>query len=88
MPIQIVESRNKYKNFNFVVEVLVRLKEYKLAIIGGGSLSQADKGLIKYNIGNNYEHLVVLDNIELNKQYNKVFCLFYPTSYEGLGFQY
>jgi len=79
-----VGARDYYKNFDFVVESLKNTK-YKLAICGK-PLSGKEERLLVSSLGkNSFKVFSHLSNIELNRLYNSVFCLLYPSSYEGFG---
>jgi len=80
-----VGSREEYKNFQIVIELLAKAKEYDLIIIGGKDLNQQEKFQLENKAKNRYEHLKGLNNQELNILYNLAFCLIYPSSYEGFG---
>ncbi len=80
-----VGARSKYKNFEFVVELLNHLAKYKLIVVGN-ILSSAEKGAISKNL---LDRIVVANNIsnnDLNILYNYAHALLYPSSYEGFGF--
>lgn len=78
-----VGGRKGYKNFEFTVKALRKTK-YKL-LICGTPLSNSEKQLLDYNLKNRYIIIEYPSNEELNKIYNSVFCLLYPSSYEGFG---
>lgn len=77
-----VGQRNGYKNFQIVIEVIEKKKEFKLVLVGGGPLSKDEKNKLK-NI--NYKHHQNISNTELNVLYNNSFALIYPSLYEGFG---
>jgi mannosyltransferase len=79
-----IGDRSAYKNFNVVVNVLKKLTNYYLVIVGGGRFSQKELDFIEE--GNvRIKHFQGIDNVKLNTLYNKAFCLVYPSSYEGFG---
>ena len=79
-----VGARDSYKNFRFVVESLKDTK-YSLAICGK-PLSNEEISLLNNHLGERrYKLFVNADNQTLNQLYNSVFCLVYPSSYEGFG---
>jgi mannosyltransferase len=80
-----VGARSGYKNFIEAVKALSSRKEFSLQIIGGGKLSMDEIALLEKYVPSRYEHLVNLDNIQLNIIYNNAFCLLYPSLYEGFG---
>ena len=79
-----VGARGGYKNFRFVVEAL-KNTPFKLAVCGK-PLSLEEQQLIDSTLGQSrckvFENV---DNRELNLIYNSVYCLAYPSSYEGFG---
>lgn len=79
-----VGSRQAYKQFDLVVNALKDTK-YKLAIVGG-KLNKKEERFVDNALGkDNYIQLGYLSNLELNEVYNQVFCLAYPSAYEGFG---
>lgn len=79
-----VGAREGYKNFDFVVESLKDTK-YKLLICGAPlNLKELDL-LDKHLEHNHFKSIVFPSNEELNRIYNSVNCLVYPSSYEGFG---
>ena len=79
-----VGSRAKYKNFDFVVDVISETS-YHLDICGA-PLSNDEQKYLNRKLGSNrYKVHSNLNNQELNELYNKARCLIYPSSYEGFG---
>ena len=79
-----VGSRAKYKNFDFVVEVLSETT-YHLDICGA-PLSIKEQRYLDKKLGRErYKMYSTMDNHRLNELYNKARCLIYPSSYEGFG---
>lgn len=79
-----VGARDTYKNFRFVVEAL-KDTSFSLAICGRG-LSQEEILFLNKKLGQHrYKVFENVDNQTLNQLYNSVFCLAYPSSYEGFG---
>jgi glycosyltransferase involved in cell wall biosynthesis len=79
-----VGGRTSYKNFNFVLELLAELKDYKLVVIG----NDFNKHERKYITKDIQERIIVthhITNNKLNVLYNNAHCLIYPSSYEGFG---
>ena len=80
-----VGHRVKYKNFDFAIELLRKQNEFKLIVVGGDQ----DKEAFFLNIDKDLRNRIIfkgfVSNNELNKLYNRAFCLFYPSSYEGFG---
>lgn len=78
-----VGGRHGYKNFNFVVKSL-KNTTYNL-LICGFPLTHKERELLELYIPNRYDIIEYPSNYELNKIYNSVYCLIYPSSYEGFG---
>lgn len=79
-----VGARSNYKNFDFVVELLSHLPQYKLVVVGN-MFSEKEKNKIPENL---FDRIVVAKNIsnnELNILYNFAHALVYPSSFEGFG---
>ncbi len=79
-----VGDRAGYKNFETAVHTMLKHPDLKLLAIGGKPLSVSEIGIIK-DLGNRFEHRTGISSEELNKFYNRAFCLLYPSSYEGFG---
>ena len=79
-----VGGRNAFKNGKFFVESIKDTK-YKV-LFCGKPLSEEERKLYNSLIGEErYKVLCGLSNEELNRIYNSVKCLVYPSSYEGFG---
>lgn len=78
-----VGGRQGYKNFDFVIKSL-RDTPYKL-VICGNSLTKEEMDLLDENLQGRYISIEFPSNEELNKIYNSVYALVYPSSYEGFG---
>ena len=79
-----VGGREGYKNFDFVVKSLAKSK-YNLLICGNELLTR-EKTLLDECLGLRRYHFILRpSNKELNLIYNSVYCLIYPSSYEGFG---
>jgi len=79
-----VGDRSSYKNFDVAVEVLKRLNEYSLVVVGGKKFN--DNEVINMrDIKNRVYHFIGIGKEKLNILYNNAFCLLYPSSYEGFG---
>lgn len=79
-----VGGRQSYKNFGFAIDG-ANMVNKKLLIVGG-DLNKKEKAILDEKLGNNnYQIIKHPDNKELNKLYNSVFALVYPSSYEGFG---
>ncbi len=80
-----VGSRERYKNFLFTVDVVGNIKNYVLAMVGGGALSKDETNMLKNKLGKRWKHFLGISNNELNILYNYAQFLLYPSSYEGFG---
>ncbi|HDX6704327.1 TPA: glycosyltransferase family 4 protein, partial [Escherichia coli] len=80
-----IGARGGYKNFDVAVRALKHLSDFRMVIVGGGVLNNDEITLLEHNIPGRYEWLGRLTDEELNLQYNKAYCLIYPSSYEGFG---
>lgn len=82
-----VGSRVGYKNFKFTIDIVSKIKDIKLLIIGGGPLVDSEKNYLESMLGSDrYKYLGFVSNEELSSLYRQSFCLFYPSTYEGFGF--
>lgn len=80
-----IGSRAKYKNFSLAVNVISKMPDLHLTIIGGGELTTLEKSNLDSKIKGRYKWLGYVSNTELNEIYNVSYCLLYPSSYEGFG---
>jgi mannosyltransferase len=80
-----VGSRAGYKNFSHAVKAVASNSELELVIIGGGALKRHELTMLDCYLPNRYRCVGTLTEEELNLEYNRAFCLFYPSSYEGFG---
>lgn len=79
-----VGARSGYKNFKFTVDSIVETK-YNL-VICGSPLLDSEVQYLNNKLGiSRYKYLGRVSNEELNRLYNSVMCLAYPSSYEGFG---
>lgn len=79
-----VGARGGYKNFQFVVDSL-KDTPLKLAVCGR-PLMPEEKQYLDNKLGTaRYKVYENVDNTMLNRLYNSVCCLAYPSSYEGFG---
>lgn len=77
-----VGNREGYKNFNLLVEALLKLRKFDLTLVGGGSLNIKETKLLK---DLNYKHYMNITEKKLNELYNQSFAMVYPSLYEGFG---
>ena len=79
-----IGSRENYKNFDFTVKA-IKQTSFKL-LICGKPLSKREKQFLDQELGpQRYLIKINISDNELNKIYNSVYCLSYPSSYEGFG---
>ena len=78
-----VGGRNGYKNFDFVINSL-KDTNYNL-LICGNPLSKSEVTVLEHILPNRFVNIVYPSNEELNRIYNSVYALVYPSSYEGFG---
>lgn len=79
-----IGDRSNYKNFDVVIQVIKKLKNYSLVIVGGQDFSEKEKSSMLM-IEHKVYHFKGLSGDKLNILYNNAFCLLYPSSYEGFG---
>lgn len=80
-----VGHRVGFKNWSLALELLEKQKDFKLIAVGGNLNEEKFYKNIKPSIKNRIIFRGFVSNKELNDLYNKAFCLFYPSSYEGFG---
>jgi glycosyltransferase involved in cell wall biosynthesis len=79
------DRRTTYKNFNMAVEACSLVK-MPLLIIGGGELTELELHNLKTKLGvGNFKSVLDVSVDDLNKYYNRAYCLLYPSLYEGFG---
>lgn len=79
-----IGSREHYKNFNFCIELLEKVDQFQLKIVGA-PLNRKEIELLEEKIPGRWSLEVNIDNSVLNRIYNNAFALLYPSSYEGFG---
>lgn len=79
-----IGDRSSYKNFDICVEVIKKLDDYNLVVVGGKEFNYAEKEYMK-SIKNKVYYFGYIGRDKLNILYNNAFCLLYPSSYEGFG---
>lgn len=79
-----IGDRSNYKNFDIAIEVLKKINDYSLVVVGGKEFSNRE---IKYmkDVKDRVYHFRNLGGDKLNILYNNAYCLLYPSSYEGFG---
>lgn len=74
-----VGNRGGYKNFKSLLIAMSVLTNYRLVCVGGGEFTKDELILInKFSI-DRCDNLGYISNLELNQEYNKSFCLVYPS---------
>lgn len=84
-----VGSREKYKNFDILLNSYYRAKEinkkYKLVCFGGGKFSKKEKQkILKLSLQNDVLNFLGDDNL-LSELYLKASLFVFPSNYEGFG---
>lgn len=79
-----IGDRSSYKNFDIAIEVLKKLNNYSLVVVGGQEFSNIELENMK-DIQDRVFHFRGIGGDKLNTLYNNAFCLLYPSSYEGFG---
>ncbi len=80
-----IGARTTYKNFDLAVDVVRRITDCRLLIVGGGELSSLEISVLKDKLSGRFWHCRYVDDKILNLLYNHAFCLLYPSNYEGFG---
>lgn len=79
-----IGSREKYKNFEFAVELLHNLKDFNFLIVGQ-SLRKDEIKVLNIKLNKRWKLISGVDNAKLNVLYNNAYALLYPSAYEGFG---
>lgn len=79
-----IGSREHYKNFLFCVDLMSKLANFNLFIVGS-SLKKKEIEILDSLIPGRWSSFRNVTNMELNELYNQAFALLYPSSYEGFG---
>lgn len=79
-----VSSRESYKNFNFVIDLLKKLPDFKIYIVGP-ALTENEISFLDQTISNQWKSFTGITVKALNELYNHAYSLLYPSSYEGFG---
>lgn len=80
-----VGARGGYKNFLPLVMAMADLRDLDLVSIGGGALTSEESELVQRKLSGRFTHHIGVTDIQLNRFYNRAFCLAYPSAYEGFG---
>jgi glycosyltransferase involved in cell wall biosynthesis len=80
-----IGARAGYKNFEIAVNVVSKIPDCRLLIVGGGRLSSLETSALETKLQGRYHFFVDVDACLLNVFYNYAFCLLYVSSYEGFG---
>ncbi len=79
-----IGNRKGYKNFNSIIKAISLFNDFTLVVVGDQFTFDEINLLEKY-IPKKYKNLGNISNEKLNLEYNKSFCLIYPSLYEGFG---
>lgn len=80
-----VGGRASYKRFDLAIEIVKRIPDCNLIIVGGGDLSDEEKTLLENNLNGRYEFRGRVPNEELRQLYGSALCTCYTSDYEGFG---
>ncbi|MBV5329891.1 MAG: glycosyltransferase family 4 protein [Chlorobium sp.] len=80
-----VGGRLYYKNFNLSIDVVARLENCMLVIVGGGPATKDELSNLDEKLKNRYILIDSVSTENLNTLYNYAFCMLYPSRYEGFG---
>ena len=80
-----VGARTDYKRFDIAVSLIKAMPDCRLMIIGGGDLTETERGFLESNLPCRYEKKGYVPDEELCDLYNAAFFLCYPSEYEGFG---
>ena len=80
-----VGGRHGYKNFSHVLRTMELVPELKLVCVGGEALTVQERMQIEQLIPGRFSFEGIVTNGRLNELYNRAFCLFYASKYEGFG---
>ncbi|MDP2894011.1 MAG: glycosyltransferase family 1 protein, partial [Sulfurimonas sp.] len=79
-----IGDRSGYKNFDIAVQVLEKMTDYSLVVVGGKEFDDSEKMMMR-DIQNRVFYFNNVGGDRLNVLYNNALCLLYPSSYEGFG---
>jgi mannosyltransferase len=79
-----VGGRQKYKNFYSAVDIVSKLRDTNLVIVGN-ALSLSELDYLQNKLNKRFFHFLNLSTEELNVLYNNSICLLYLSEYEGFG---
>lgn len=79
-----VSSREPYKNFPFAVDVIAKMQDCKLYIVGP-TLKKAEAEFLNNRIGGRWRSFTSISNGKLNELFNHALGMIFPSSYEGFG---
>ncbi len=80
-----VGGRTNYKNFDFAISILNDNPNRKLVVVGGGSITETERGKFSKEALSALVFIPSVSNSELNILFNNAHALLYPSSYEGFG---
>jgi len=79
-----ISSREPYKNFNFVINVLEKLPDFNLYIVGP-LLTKKEIANLNIKIPERWQIFTSISSTILNELYNNAHALIFASSYEGFG---
>lgn len=79
-----VGSRDKYKNFDFSVDLAAACTGFELKVVGK-DLTKEETAMLNKKLPGRYSLRKNISIEALNELYNTAYCLLYPSSYEGFG---
>lgn len=80
-----VGNRKGYKNFQIILDLLETESEFELICVGGGAFTADEFYKRDILLQSRIRHFNNITDEDLNILYNKAYCLFYPSLYEGFG---
>lgn len=79
-----IGDRTYYKRFDIVLDLLKKIHDINLVVVGGKNLTN-DEEIIISSHKNRFFHFKGISTEQLNILYNNAYCLLYPSEYEGFG---
>lgn len=79
-----VSSREAYKNFDFIINLVSDLPDFQLYIVGP-EMKKHEILKLDNLLKNRWRSFTSITSRALNELYNNAYALLYPSSYEGFG---
>lgn len=79
-----VGSRAPYKRFDIALDLLKKIDDLSLVVIGGGDIDESEIERAGW-ASTRVFHFKGVSSSDLNALYNNAVCLLYPSAYEGFG---